>query len=171
LSDKHHISASFDTVALDSLNNTGGFAYSLGSSDPFSSFNTTRGTNFMVRVIDNYTLSPTLLNTFSIGFSRTPSIQGAQQLVDAGKYGFSINSNAFPLITYGNSSNGVLENSPSPERCSRPCQSTAKYQGNAINTSAAAIPPNSQKNNANPIWNRTVTWLADVLFCTANQTK
>jgi Carboxypeptidase regulatory-like domain/TonB dependent receptor len=112
LSDKHHISASFDTVALDSLNNTGGFAYSLGSSDPFSSFNTTRGTNTMVRVIDNYTLSATLLNTFSIGFSRTPSIQGAQQLVDAGKYGFSINSNAFPLITYGNSSNGVLENSP-----------------------------------------------------------
>ncbi len=32
LSDKHHISGSFDIVALDSLNNTGGFAYSLAAS-------------------------------------------------------------------------------------------------------------------------------------------
>ncbi len=63
-------------------------------------------------MIDNYTLSATLLNTFSIGFSRAPSVQGAQQKIDAAKYGFSIASTAFPLLTYGNGSNGIGQSDP-----------------------------------------------------------
>ena len=56
-----------------------------------------------------------------------------------------------------------------PKRCNRLYRITAKHQGPAINTSAAAMPPKSQKKTAIPILNRMLTWLSAALFQSINQ--
>lgn len=105
-SERHHLSGSYDFVDWFGEGLNGGFNYALGSG-PFGSFFTSTGRNAMYRIVDNYTLSPHLVNTFAIGYSRQPTVQLPPVTVNPSDYGFNVPSVVFPTISYGNAVNGV----------------------------------------------------------------
>jgi hypothetical protein len=61
----------------------------------------------MVRVVDNYTFTPTLVNTISLGYTWNPWLQGPQNPVNPTAYGFNVSSNSFPVMGYGGAVNGI----------------------------------------------------------------
>ncbi len=108
----NHLSASFDYVKWVSV--TGGvnnLVSSPTSPGPLSAEWSNNTPNFIARVIDNYTFSPNVLNTFAVGYSSTQYTQiPTYKTVSAADFGFNADGAAFPFIDYS-SSNGVGESS------------------------------------------------------------
>jgi hypothetical protein len=105
-SERHHLSGSYDTVEWTSLGYNGGLQYA-NNSGPLSSFFTGDGVNRMLRVIDNYSFTKTILNTFSIGYTRIPGFQSPQNPAKPSDYGIQSGSSYMPVINFGAASNGV----------------------------------------------------------------
>jgi hypothetical protein len=104
----HHLSASFDYVKWVSVTG-GGLVSSFSDPGPLSSEWSNNTPNFMARVVDNYTITPSLLNTIGFGYSSTQYTQvPVNQVSSAAAYGFNADSTAFPTIGF-NSSNGIGE--------------------------------------------------------------
>ena len=104
----HHVSASFDYVKWISVTG-GGLVSSFNNPGPLSQEWSNNTPNFIARVVDNYTLTPSLLNTVGLGYSSTQYTQvPVNQVSSAAVYGFNADSTAFPTIGF-NSSNGIGE--------------------------------------------------------------
>jgi hypothetical protein len=104
----HHLSASFDYVKWVSVTG-GGLVSTLSDPGPLSQEWSNNTPNFIARVVDNYTITPNLLNTFGVGYSSTQYTQvPVNQVSSASVYGFNADSTAFPTIGFS-SSNGVGE--------------------------------------------------------------
>jgi hypothetical protein len=103
-SEKHHISGSFN-FQDDSSNSPMNFSTRLGG--PWGGWfeNADHG-NKMVRVIDNYSIKPTLINTFSVAWNMNATQQQPTNNVDGDSYGFSTHQTAFPQVSFTNT-NGV----------------------------------------------------------------
>ncbi len=107
-SNEHHVSASFDYVKWISVTG-GGLVSSFSNPGPLSAEWSNNTPNFIARVVDNYTLTPNLLNTVGLGYSSTQYTQvPVNQVSSAAAYGFNADGAAFPTISF-NSSNGVGE--------------------------------------------------------------
>ncbi len=108
----HHLSASFDYVKWISV--TGGVNNLVSTPTdpgPLSAEWSNNTPNFIARIVDNYTITPSLLNTFGLGYSSTQYTQvPTYSISSAAAYGFNADGAAFPFIDYS-SSNGVGENS------------------------------------------------------------
>ena len=108
-SSSHHVSASFDYVKWVSVTGTGGgsLVSTPNNPGPLSQEWSNSTPNYMARVIDNYTFSPNVLNTFAVGYSSTQYTQEARNSVaSAAAFGFNADGKAFPTLGF-NSSNGV----------------------------------------------------------------
>jgi hypothetical protein len=104
----HHLSASFDYVQWVSITG-GGLVSSPNTPGPLSAEWSNSTPNFMARVIDNYTFSPSVMNTFAVGYSSTQYTQESlNSVASASVFGFNADGKAFPTISYS-SSNGVQE--------------------------------------------------------------
>ncbi len=104
----HHIAASFDYVKWISVTG-GGLVSSFGNPGPLSQEWGNNTPNFIARIVDNYTITPNLLNTIGLGYSSTQYTQVPVNTVSsAAAYGFNADGAAFPTIGF-NSSNGVQE--------------------------------------------------------------
>lgn len=104
----HHLSASFDYVKWISVTG-GGLVSSFASPGPLSSEWSNNTPNFIARIVDNYTITPNLLNTIGFGYSSTQYTQvPVNQVSSAAVYGFNTDGAAFPTIGF-NSTNGVGE--------------------------------------------------------------
>ena len=103
-SEQHHISASWD---YQSDENDGPATFSTPLPGPWGGkFESADHGNHMLRVIDNYTIKPTLMNTFSAAYNLNRSQQQPKNYVDANTYGFSTNQKFFPYVGM-NGTNGV----------------------------------------------------------------
>jgi hypothetical protein len=105
-SERNHLSGSYDLVDWYGAGLNGGFNYDVGNG-PFGSFFSSTGYNQMYRIVDTYSVSPTLVNTFSVGYSRQPTVQLPPVTSNPSAYGFNVPSVVFPTISYGNTVNGV----------------------------------------------------------------
>ncbi len=104
----HHLSASFDYVKWISVTG-GGLVSSFSNPGPLSAEWSNNTPNFIARVVDNYAITPNLLNTIGLGYSSTQYTQvPVNQVASAAVYGFNADSPAFPTIGF-NGSNGVGE--------------------------------------------------------------
>jgi hypothetical protein len=104
----HHLSASFDYVKWISVTG-GGLVNTITNPGPLSSEWSNNTPNFIARVVDNYTITPNLLNTIGLGYSSTQYTQIPENKVsNAGVYGFNSDGAAFPTIGF-NGTNGVTE--------------------------------------------------------------
>ena len=104
----HHISASFNYVKWISVTG-GGLVSSVTNPGPLSAEWTNNTPNFIARVVDSYTFTPSLLNTFGVGYSSTQYTQiPAYGVPSAAAYGFNTDGTGFPSISFA-SSNGVGE--------------------------------------------------------------
>jgi hypothetical protein len=112
LSERHHLSASFDRTTWDGLGLNGGMNYIYG---PFSSYWVQVLPSTTYQAIDSYSITPNVLNTFAIEFAE----QGNKQVPSVttnnnAATGFNADSNVFPVLDFGSTaSNGVLVNSDS----------------------------------------------------------
>ena len=61
----------------------------------------------MTRVVDNYTIKPTIVNTFSVAYNMNPAVQKPTNAIDPSTYGFTTGVGLFPELEYGSSVNGV----------------------------------------------------------------
>jgi len=103
-SDKHHISGSWNYE--NGLSQC--CANFPSASGPFEAEFHNIGTDNMLRVIDNFSITPTLINTFTASWSR----QWVQQAptnngVNVSSYGFKLTQPVFPLVNIGASTNGI----------------------------------------------------------------
>ena len=108
-SSDHHLSASFDYVKWISVTGTGGgsLVSTPTSPGPLTQEWSNNTPNFIARVVDNYTLSPNLLNTFGVGYSSTQYTQIPTFAVSsAAAYGFNADGRGFPTMDFSGS-NGV----------------------------------------------------------------
>ncbi|MGD0912030.1 MAG: TonB-dependent receptor [Terracidiphilus sp.] len=106
-SDKHRISVSLNYGNV--LSKSGEtFPATAG---PFSGYFDNGEINYIGRVIDNYTITPNLINTASVSFNRQATTQSPTPgpgYSGASGFGFFTSSpNSFPLVQYDNSVNGV----------------------------------------------------------------
>ena len=106
-SEKHHFSASFNYGNV--LSKSGEtFPANVG---PFSGYFDNGENNYIARVVDNYTITPNLINTASASFNRQATTQSPTPGPDyTGASGFGLfasSPNSFPLVNYDNSVNGV----------------------------------------------------------------
>ncbi len=103
-SDRHHISASWNYQSDES---DGPQTFSTQYGGPWGGFfESADHGNHMIRAIDNYTITPSLMNTASASFNLNRSQQQPLNYVDADSYGFSTNQKFFPEVEpFG--SNGV----------------------------------------------------------------
>jgi hypothetical protein len=109
-SDRHHFSAGLNHVSWNSLSPIGdtGIDYSLNAG-PFTSEDLSRFPNVMYRIVDNYTITPSLLNSLGIGFAENQAITAPQNPVNPTDYGLTnTNSRYFPAMTFGGA-NGIGE--------------------------------------------------------------
>ncbi|RRA49140.1 TonB-dependent receptor [Acidipila sp. EB88] len=104
----HHLSASFDYVKWISITG-GGLVSTITNPGPLSAEWGNNTPNFIARIVDNYTITPNLLNTIGFGYSSTQYTQvPVNQVSSAAVYGFNSDGAAFPTIGF-NSTNGVGE--------------------------------------------------------------
>lgn len=103
-SDQHHISGSLN-LQDDASNSPMNFSTQFGG--PWGGWfeNADHG-NKMARIVDNYTIKPTLINTFSVAWNLNQTQQQPTNTVDADSYGFSTHQTAFPQVSF-NGTNGV----------------------------------------------------------------
>jgi hypothetical protein len=112
ISDRQHLTASFDRTTWHGLGLNGGMNYIYG---PFSSYWVQVLPSITYQVIDSYSITPNLLNTFAIEFveqnnTQVPSITTSNN----GNIGFNADSDVFPVLSFGSAtSNGILVNSDS----------------------------------------------------------
>ena len=107
----HHVSASFDYVKWISVTSGagGGLVSSFSNPGPLSAEWSNNTPNFIARIVDNYTITPNLLNTVGLGYSSTQYTQiPVNQVSSAAAYGFNADGAAFPTISF-DGSNGVGE--------------------------------------------------------------
>jgi hypothetical protein len=105
LSDRQHLSASFDRTTWHGLGLNGGFNYIYG---PFSSYWTQTLPSNTYQLIHSFAITPNLLNTASIEYAQQENLQiPSMSTTDNGSIGFNANSNVFPVLGFGNASNGV----------------------------------------------------------------
>lgn len=112
LSSRQHLSLSFDRTAWDGLGLNGGMNYIYG---PFSSYWAQNLPSTTYQLIDNYSITPNLLNTFAIEFAEQNNTQvPSVTTTNNGAIGFNADSNVFPVLNFGTAeSNGILVNSDS----------------------------------------------------------
>ncbi len=104
----HHIAASFDYVKWISVTG-GGLVNSFSNPGPLSSEWGNNTPNFIARIVDDYAITPSLLNTIGLGYSSTQYTQvPVSQFASAAVYGFNADSTAFPTIAF-NGANGIGE--------------------------------------------------------------
>lgn len=97
-SQKHHLSASVDLVSQDLTLIFGSFLWDQG---PFSgAYDFANYPNIMSRIVDNYTFSPTLINTLSFGYGMQPSVQAPKAKINTSQYGFNEGSTTFPDLVF-----------------------------------------------------------------------
>jgi hypothetical protein len=109
-SERNHLSISYDYMKFTGESVNGGFWYTLGSG-PFDSGYVGEYPHSVYEITDNYSFTPHVLNTLSIGMSYAPLWQGPHPHVDQADYGFqapgAIGSNQqFPSISF-QGANGV----------------------------------------------------------------
>lgn len=108
-SDKHHISGSYNFMDAQQDSPAG----SLGTlNGPFGGyFEYGEHSNGMARVIDNYTISPTLSNTFSVAWNLNSDEQQPLQNENISDWGFNWIQPTFPGVGFndlsGLSNNGI----------------------------------------------------------------
>jgi hypothetical protein len=103
-SERHHISASWN---YQSDENDGPVTFSTETGGPWGGFfESADHGNHMLRAIDNYTITPSLVNTASASYNLNRSQQQPTNYVDADKYGFSTDQKLFPYVGMSGS-NGV----------------------------------------------------------------
>ncbi|HEX4030440.1 MAG TPA: carboxypeptidase regulatory-like domain-containing protein [Terracidiphilus sp.] len=103
-SERHHISASYN---LQSDENDSPTTFSTSFGGPWGGwFENADHSDQMARVIDNYSIKPTLTNTFSLAFNLNRTEQQPLNHVDGDSYGFSTDQKFFPLVQFNNT-NGV----------------------------------------------------------------
>jgi hypothetical protein len=111
LSDRHHLSTSFDRTTWHSAGLGGSMNYIYG---PFSSYFVQNLPSIAYQLIDSFTIRPNLLNTFAIEFVEQNNTQIPYvNTPDNGSLGFNADSTVFPVLGFGSSSNGILENGDS----------------------------------------------------------
>jgi hypothetical protein len=104
-SDRHHISGSLDYESDDSLEAFGPFYWNQG---PFASIWSFADIgNKMARVVDNYSITPKLINTFSADWNLNASDQVPTNKINPTDYGFTTGAGVFPLLEYGAGVNGI----------------------------------------------------------------
>ncbi len=104
-SDRHHVSASFDWQSDNSSSVQGPFYYDKG---PFASvWDFADKSDKMLRVVDNYSFKPTLINSFSVAWNLNPSEQTPINHIDPTTYGFTTGVGVFPYVGFGNNVNGI----------------------------------------------------------------
>ncbi len=112
LSQRQHVSASFDRTTWHGLGLNGGMNYIYG---PFSSYWVQNLPSITYQLIHSYSFTPNLLNTFAIEFTeqnntQVPSISSANNA----SVGFNADSTNFPVLNFGTATaNGILVNSDS----------------------------------------------------------
>jgi hypothetical protein len=103
-SERHHISASYN---LQTDENDSPLNFSSSIAGPWSGwFGQGDHSDMMARVVDNYTIKPTLINTFSASWNLNRSEQLPVNPVNADSYGFSTGQKIFPYVGM-TGSNGV----------------------------------------------------------------
>ncbi len=110
ISERHHLSISYDYMKFLGESVNGGFWYTLGSG-PFDSGYVGDYPHSIYRIADNYTFTPNVLNTFSVSMSYAPLNQGPHPHGNQTDYGFqapgAVGSNQqFPSIGF-QGANGV----------------------------------------------------------------
>lgn len=109
LTPRQHITASFDRATWHGLGLNGGMNYIYG---PFSSYWVQLLPSVTYQFIDNFTFSPSLLNTFGIEYVEQNNTQVASQKSPGNAtYGFNANADIFPVLSFGSSVNGISTNS------------------------------------------------------------
>jgi hypothetical protein len=105
-SQKQHLSASIDFMSDDALRNYGPFSPPKAAG-PFSSVANWGYRAYNSRIIDTYTISPTLINTSAFGFILQQNPQKPNSLTDVGDFGLP-SGTVFPAINFeGGNVNGV----------------------------------------------------------------
>ncbi len=101
-SDHHHFSGSYDWQ-------TGAQVYPGGlESGPLGGlFEFLDGVDEMARVIDNYTVSPTLSNTFSVSWNHQSNQQGPYGFANPTDYGLPPTQKGFPAVNFNGTNNGI----------------------------------------------------------------
>ncbi|MDR3754254.1 MAG: carboxypeptidase regulatory-like domain-containing protein [Terracidiphilus sp.] len=95
-SERHHISASWN---YQSDENDGPMTFATQYGGPWGGFfESADHGNHMIRAIDNYTITPSLMNTASASFNLNRSQQQPKNQVNGNSYGFSTNQKYFPLV-------------------------------------------------------------------------
>lgn len=102
-SEKHHISGSWNWQNALSDNSTN-FPSPAG---PFGGYFGFGDTNDMARVVDNYTITPALINTASIAWSMQWSKQSPLNNVDVSSWGFQFSQPVFPYVGISSAVNGI----------------------------------------------------------------
>lgn len=106
-SDRNHFSASFNYERGMGTGMNGGFGTLDG---PLSSMFDSSGNGYMIRLVDNYSITSTITNTLAAGYSRDPGVQPPHNPVNnLADYGFpSVGgpSHDFPLL-YLTGTNGI----------------------------------------------------------------
>jgi hypothetical protein len=107
---RHHLSAGLDYVSWNSLAPlSSGIDYSLNAG-PFTSEDRATFPNTMYRIVDNYTFTQNLLNTFGMGFAENHATTAPQNAVNPTDYGLpNTDAKYFPAIGFGGSVNGIAE--------------------------------------------------------------
>lgn len=100
----HHISGSYN---LQTDENDGPVTFGTSFGGPWGGwFANGDHSDHMARLVDNYTIKPTVTNTLSAAFNLNRTQQVPSNKVDANTYGFSTNQKFFPNVGFSNS-NGV----------------------------------------------------------------
>lgn len=104
-SQRHHLSSDFERVTWS---NAAGCNYLLNDGPLSACFVATSPSNIF-QLTDNYSITPTLLNTASIEFAEQYNLQTPGVKSTPLEYGFNDpDSTVFPTLNYGSASNGIL---------------------------------------------------------------
>jgi len=111
VSDRQHLSASFDRTTWHGLGLNGGFNYIYG---PFSSYWVQTLPSNTYQLIDSYTITPNFQNTAAVEYAQQENLQVPSiTTTNNGAVGFNANSDVFPVLSFGSASNGVGVNGDS----------------------------------------------------------
>jgi hypothetical protein len=112
LSDRQHVSFSFDRTTWDGLGLNGLFNYTKG---PFSSYWQQVLPSTTYQLVHTYSITPNLLNTVAVEYGQQVNLQiPSVSTTNNGDIGFNSDSSVFPVLNFGTTpSNGILVNSVS----------------------------------------------------------
>ena len=105
-SDRNHLSASYN-LQTDESDSPMNFNTSFGG--PWGGwFANGDHSDMMVRVVDNYSVKPTVINTFSLAWNLNRTEQLPTSHVNGNSYGFSTNQNFSLRLTFTKAPTGAL---------------------------------------------------------------